>query len=79
MKTNKSNLKSTAGIKEMLDEGKVLRAWTAKQNFINEVQKHLQEYIDEAEHQDGWEYWLSITEEGDFVKDFGRYITAKDN
>lgn len=64
---------------ETLDEGNVLQAWNHKNEFIKKVQTILQEYIDEAEHQDGWQYWLSVLDEETFVSDFGRYLSSRES
>lgn len=61
-----------------VDEGKLLKAWGNKHQFIWEVHKLLEEYISEAEHQDGWEYWANQNfDDNNIAVDFGLYITNK--
>jgi hypothetical protein len=48
-------------------------AWGVKQKFINAVLKQLELYIEEAEHQDGCQYWTSY-ETTNFLPDFAIYL-----
>ncbi len=51
---------------------------TTRYEFMARVVELTVEYADEAEHQDGEEYWDNFESSDQAAVDFGRYLVASD-
>lgn len=56
-----------------------INAVERRDEFKHAIAAYLQEYINEAEHQDGLEYWNNFTLTDDATKDFGLFIANYDH
>ena len=52
-------------------EERVINSWRNKHAFFKKLAETVEQYITDAEHQDGMMYW---EEDADYVRDFARYI-----
>ncbi len=51
---------------------------TSRKEFVERVRELAIEYANEAEHQDGAEFWNEFESSDQAAIDFGRYLVASD-